>query len=130
MPKRAQEPLARRSPRFTLAVDWFIESAGCSTLGRGLELSVRGALLPLAFTSPFAPHVTLFVSLPLRERMFKARCSASQTERGWVLDFEEVAPEDLQLLGHTLIGEFGLAAFPNLERRPPVELDLQKNKQY
>ena len=130
MTKRAPQPVTRRSPRFTLAVDWFIESAGCSTLGRGLELSVRGALLPLAFTSPFAEHVTLFVSLPLRERMFKARCAASKTERGWVLDFEEVAPEDLQLLGHTLIGEFGLAAFPNLEGRAPIELDLQKNKQF
>ena len=35
----------------------------------------------------------------------------------WVLTFEEVMPEDLQLLGATLIGTFGLAALPTLERR-------------
>lgn len=116
--------VSRRFPRFTLNVDWFVESAGCSTLGRGLEVSVRGALLPLCFTSPFASEVTLFLSLPLRERMFKARCSATQGTRGWVLTFVDVAPEDLQLLGHTLIGEFGLAAFPNLEGRAPVEVEL------
>jgi hypothetical protein len=29
-----------------------------------------------------------------------------------VLTFVEVAPDDLQLLGHTLIGEFGVLALP------------------
>lgn len=107
----------RRYPRFHLDVDWFVESRGCSTLGRGLELSVRGVLLPVTCTSPFVAGVTLFLSLPAREAMFKARCSARQTARGWVLTFAEVAPEDLQLLGQTLLGEFGTVALPALEMR-------------
>ncbi len=114
----------RRYPRFHLDVDWFVESLGCSTLGRGLEVSVRGALLPLTCTSPFATEATLFLSLPLRERMFKARCTARQSERGWLLTFGEVAPDDLQVLGHTLVSAFGVAALPNLERRPATEIVL------
>lgn len=110
---------SRRYPRFKFDVDWFVESRGCSTLGRGLELSVRGAMLPVTCTSPFTEEVTLHVSLPARERMFKAKCHATMhADRGWALEFVEVAPEDLQLLGHTLISEFGVAALPNLERRP------------
>lgn len=108
----------RRYPRFHLDVDWFVESDGCSTLGRGLEISVRGATLPVTFLSPFTRHVTLFISLPARPKMFKARCSAFMREgRGWVLTFHETSPEDLQLLGTTLIGEYGLLALPNLERK-------------
>lgn len=103
----------RRWPRFFLDLDWFVESHGCSTLGRGLELTVRGARLPITCSSPFAEVVTLHLSLPARERMFKARCSARMIERrGWVLTFTEVSPDDLQLLGHTLIGEFGVLALP------------------
>ena len=108
----------RRYPRFHLDVDWFIVSDGCSTLGRGMELSVRGALLPVTCTSPFTDDVTLYLSLPLRPKMLKARCSASNHgRRGWVLHFDEISSEDLQLLGHTLVTEFGVAALPTLERR-------------
>ncbi|PZR16014.1 MAG: hypothetical protein DI536_06860 [Archangium gephyra] len=115
----------RRYPRFKLDVDWFVESRGCSTLGRGLELSVRSALLPVTCASPFLSDVTLYVSLPARARMFKARCTAKlHAGRGWVLQFEEVAPEDLQLLGHTLVTEFGVAALPNLENRLEQTLSL------
>jgi hypothetical protein len=106
-------PSGRRYPRFRLDADWFVESEGCSTLGRGLEISVRGAMLPVTCKSPFTPDVTLHVSLPARERMFKARCSAVQRPgSGWVLSFQEVSPEDLQLLGTTLLMEFGEAALP------------------
>jgi hypothetical protein len=114
----------RRYPRFHLDVDWFVESRGCSTLGRGLELSVRGALLPVTCTSPFVAGVTLFLSLPASENMFKARCTARQTTRGWVLTFEEVAPADLQLLGQTLLGEFGIVALPALEMREFVPVTV------
>jgi len=106
-------------------VDWFVESQGASAMGRGLEVSVRAAKLPVTCKSPFDGDVTLYLSLPLRERMFKARCRAVNFgDRGWCLQFVEVAPEDLQLLGHTLIAEFGPAALPNLERRPVQALVL------
>lgn len=115
----------RRYPRFHLDVDWFVESKGSSSMGRGLELSVRGALLPVTCTSPFTDDVTLYLSLPARPQMFKAKCSAQmQAGRGWVLSFGEISPEDLQLLGHTLLSEFGVAALPNLERRPALALEL------
>lgn len=114
----------RRYPRFHLDVDWFVESRGCSTLGRGIELSVRGALLPVTCTSPFTEEVTLYLSLPLRPKMLKARCTAQNEKRGWVLHFVEVSPEDLQLLGHTLLSEFGEASLPNLERRAEQALEL------
>lgn len=88
-------------------------------MGRGLELTVRGARLPVACLSPFTEDVVLHVSLPARERMFKAKCSAEMVEgRGWVLTFKEVAPDDLQLLGHTLIGEFGVLALPEPHEKP------------
>lgn len=121
----------RRYPRFHLDVDWFVQSQGCSTLGRGIELSVRGALLPPTCTSPFTNHVTLYLSLPLQEQMFKAECSAAKHGlRGWVLRFEEIAPDNLQLLGHTLVSEFGAAALPNLERRQGQAVEvLSKNQQ-
>ncbi|MDP1918327.1 MAG: hypothetical protein Q8L14_18925 [Myxococcales bacterium] len=106
----------RRWPRFFLDLDWFVESDGCSAMGRGLELTVRGAMLPATCRSPFTDHVVLHVSFPARERLFKAKCSAVGGGRGWRLTFEEVSPEDLQLLGHTLIGEFGLLALPQPAR--------------
>jgi hypothetical protein len=122
---RRTKPTTRQYPRFALDVDWFVESHGSSAMGRGLEVSVRAAMLPVTCTSPFDGDVTLYLSLPLRERMFKARCRALNFgERGWSLEFVEVAPDDLQLLGHTLITEFGPAALPNLERRPTQELVL------
>ena len=114
----------RRYPRFHLDVDWFVESKGCSTLGRGIELSVRGALLPVTCTSPFTEDVTLYLSLPARPKMFKARCCATTSARGWVLHFEEISPDDLQLLGQTLLSEFGAAALPNLERRAEQSVEL------
>lgn len=123
--RRPSKPTTRQVPRFGLDVDWFVESQGASAMGRGLEVSVRAAMLPVTCTSPFDGDVTLYLALPLRERMFKARCRAMNFgERGWSLQFIEVAPEDLQLLGHTLIAEFGPAALPNLERRPVQELVL------
>lgn len=94
----------RRHPRFHLDVRWFVASPTCSTLGRGLEISANGALLPATCTSSrFAEAVTLYISLPLRERPFEARCRATYlAKRGWVLRFEAVDSEDFQLLGHTL----------------------------
>ncbi len=117
----------RRYPRFLLDVDWFVESQGCSAMGRGLEVSVRGAMLPVTCSSPFTPNVTIFVSLPARQKMFKARCTATQRlGQGWVLTFVEVSPEDLSLLGNTLIGEFGLLALPGGPRhaRRPTAAEL------
>ncbi len=123
--KSAATVQGRRDPRFHLDVDWFVVSKGCSTLGRGLELSVRGALLPATCTSPFTDDVTLYLSLPLRPKMLKARCSASNHgQRGWVLHFEELSPDDLQLLGHTLQTECGVAAQQTLERRAEHAIEL------
>jgi hypothetical protein len=123
--RRPSKPTTRQVPRFSLDVDWFVESQGASAMGRGLEVSVRAAKLPVTCKSPFDGDVTLYLSLPLRERMFKARCRAVNFgDRGWCLQFVEVAPEDLQLLGHTLIAEFGPAALPHLERRPVQALVL------
>jgi hypothetical protein len=120
---------SRRYPRFELDLDWFVESDGCSTLGRGLTLTVRGAKLPLSCASEFRGEVTLFVALPHLARMFQARCRAQHHDgRGWVLDFVEVSPEDLQALGHTLVTEFGVAALPELERRPLREVDLTRHR--
>lgn len=107
----------RRYPRYHLDVDWFVESARCSTLGRRIEISIRSAVLPLTCTSPFTPEVTLYVSLPARPSMFKARCSAVMKPQGWVLTYHEVSGADLHLLGSTLIDEHGLQALPNLSRR-------------
>ena len=110
----AEDRQRRRYPRFFLDFDWFVTSDGCSAMGRGLEISTRGARLPVTATSPFTPEVTLFVSMPARARMFQVRCAAVQRPgRGWLLSFLEVAPEDLQLLGTTLIGAYGLLAFPS-----------------
>jgi hypothetical protein len=122
--KKLPAVAARRYPRFSLDVEWFVESEGCSTLGRGLTLSVRGALLPCR--SPFEGQVTLFVSLPQRPEMFRATCHArrQQEGQGWVLTFVEVAPADLQLLGQALLSEFGAAALPALEHRTVQELIL------
>jgi hypothetical protein len=104
----------RRSwPRFFLDVEWFVESLGCSTLGRGLEVSLRGARLPVSCASPFMPSVVLYLSLPDRAQLFKAKCSASmRAGRGWLLSFLKVTPPDLELLGQTLIDQFGVLARP------------------
>ena len=117
-----REPLylsRRRYARVRLDVDWFIESAGCSTLGRGLDLSPRGALLPIARTGAFGADVTLFVCLPGRPRMFRAVGVAhpARGPRGWLIKFHRVASEDLALLGEALIEQAGLAALPALDRK-------------
>lgn len=108
----------RRYPRLALDVDWFVESDGCSTLGRGLEISPRGAMLPLTCIGKFSSVVTLYVALPGRAKMFKARAHAApRSERGWVIQFHEISPDDLTLLAKTLMDEYGLAALPSLERK-------------
>ncbi len=108
----------RRYPRLALDVDWFVESEGCSTLGRGLEISPRGAMLPLVCVGKFSSEVTLYVALPHRAKMFTARAHAApRSERGWVIQFHEVAPEDLCLLAKALIEQHGLGAVPGLERK-------------
>jgi hypothetical protein len=108
----------RRYPRLFIDVDWFVESNGCSTLGRGLEISPRGALLPLTCLGKLSGQVTLHVALPSRARMFKARAVAlPRPTRGWALMFRDVSVEDLNLLAKTLIEEYGLEAVPTLERK-------------
>ena len=109
----------RRYPRVFLDVDWFVESRGCSTLGRGLELSLRGALLPIVRTAELAEQVVLHVALPGRPRLFRAQASASprHARSGWLLRFHEVSDADRHLLARSLIEEFGLGAIPNLDRR-------------
>jgi hypothetical protein len=108
----------RRYPRLFLDADWFVESNGCSTLGRGLEMSLRGALLPLTCLGQFSSSVTLHVALPSRARMFKARgVAVARREQGWAIVFREIEGEDLHLLAMALIEEYGLAAVPSLERK-------------
>lgn len=116
----------RRYPRLFLDVDWFAEANGCSTLGRGLEISPRGALLPVSCKGELTGDVLLYVSLPERPRMFRAKGrAASRAERGWVIHFHEVAEDDLALLAESLITEYGLAALPQLERRYGRYLELE-----
>lgn len=108
----------RRYPRLFLDVDWFVESMGCSTLGRGLEISPRGALLPVTCIGQFSSAVTLHVALPSRPRMFKAKgLAVTRRERGWAILFREVPQEDLHVLALTLIDEYGLEAVPSLDRK-------------
>lgn len=118
---RSREPAfhsRRRYPRLHLDVDWFVESKGCSTLGRGLQLSPRGALLPLACVGPFADEVTLYVSLASRPRMFKAvGLAVARRAAGWAIRFTSVAADDLALLAQELLSAHGLVAVPNLTRK-------------
>jgi hypothetical protein len=108
----------RRYPRLFLDADWFVESNGCSTLGRGLEISPRGALLPVTCKGSFSSEVTLFVALPTRPRMFRAKAIATAREgKGWAIMFRQVSTDDLHLLAMTLIDEHGLEAVPSLERK-------------
>lgn len=116
----------RRYARLFLDVDWFVESMGCSTLGRGLEISPRGALLPLNCIGQFSSAVTLHVALPPRARMFKAKGVAmTRRERGWAIEFRDVDVEDLRLLAECLIEEYGVAAVPSLERKYARFLTLE-----
>jgi hypothetical protein len=108
----------RRYPRLFLDVDWFVESNGCSTLGRGLEISPRGALLPVTCKGSFSSSVTLFVALPRRARMFRAKgVAVARAGKGYAIVFREVGNDDLTFLANTLIDEHGLAAVPALERK-------------
>lgn len=115
----------RRYPRLKLDVDWFVESQGCSTLGRGLEISPRGATLPVTCRSPFSRDVTLYVALPDRAKMFKAKGSAVQRASGWAIVFREVELEDLNLLARTLIDEFGVEAVRGDDRPAPKPLGVE-----
>ena len=116
----------RRYPRLFLDVDWFVESNGCSTLGRGLEISPRGAMLPVICKGPFSSAVTLFVALPSRARMFKAKgTAASRSGQGWAIMFREVSVEDLHLLAMTFIEDYGLHAVPSLERKYSKFMDFE-----
>ena len=95
----------RRSPRVLFDVDWFVESLGCSALGRGLELNARGALLPLDCTGPFAHEVVLHVALPGRARMFRATGAATaRAGKGWAIKFDRLPAEELRLLLRALEG--------------------------
>lgn len=102
----------RQARSFFLDLDWWVESPGGSAMGRGLEVTGRGAKLPVSCRMAFADDVVLHLSLPARERLFRARCVAVAEADGCSLRFTEVAPDDLQLLGHTLISEFGALALP------------------
>lgn len=110
---------------FFLDLEWWVESHGRSSMGRGLELTVRGARLPITCHVAFVDEVVLHVSMPSRERMFKARASATMAPSGWLLRFLEVAPDDLQLLGHTLISEFGVLALPELRPERETAMSLR-----
>ena len=116
--RREDSANSRRYPRLFLDVDWFVESDGCSTLGRGLELSPRGALLPVSCLAPLSTFVTLHVCLPSRPRMFRAKGQAlARRASGWAIAFSEVSFDDLHLLASTLIDEYGAGAVPQLERK-------------
>lgn len=94
----------RGSARTFLDLDWFLESQGCSTLGRGLELSLSGAHLPVLRTGAFAAQVVLHISLPGRQRLLKARGRAVPRPgpTGWLVRFDELSEEDRRLLADTL----------------------------
>ena len=108
----------RRSPRLFLAEDGFVVSQGCSTLGRGLVISPKGALLPVNCVGPLSAEVTLHVCLPSRPKMFNARGTAlAKRESGWAIAFEHVTLDDLHLLLTTLFDEHGLAALSPEDRK-------------
>src|SRR5687768_4176449 len=109
----------RRYPRLHLDVDWFMETRGLSTFGRGLEISPRGARLPIGTTRPPEDEVTLHLALPPRARMFRARgvVIPASFQRGWIIRFTDVPEADLRLLALVLIEEYGLWALPGLERK-------------
>lgn len=82
-------------------------------------------MLPLQFKGPFSSEVTLYVCLPARPRMFRARGHATtRPDRGWAIKFSQVEPEDLNLLASTLIDEYGLQALPGLEKKYSRFMDL------
>jgi hypothetical protein len=105
----------RRYPRIPLDVDWMIDAKGTSLWGRGLELSLRSARLPTS--RPVEGEVSLYVSLPGRARMFKARGRVTQRKGGVVIQFHEVASADLRLLAASLLDAGGLPVIPQLDQK-------------
>jgi hypothetical protein len=112
------KPLAsRRAIRVVLDADWFVESDGCSTAGRGLEISRSGARLPVVCSGRLVGSVTLFIALPQREEVFQARCRAQHHPvRGWSLTFTGASREDLELLDRSLARE--------IDAEPPPSRDV------
>ena len=109
----------RRYLRTTLDVDWFVDVRGLTSMGRGIELTPRSAVVPGALASvALESEVVLHVALPGRARLFKAKGRVTRRMgRGLLIRFEQVAEEDLVLLGEALVEEQGPAALPSLERK-------------
>jgi len=106
----------RRYPRIHLDYDWVIDSASTSTWGRGLDASLRSAKLPTARPIP-EEEVMLYVLLPGRARMFRARGRRLATRDGLVVRFDDVSQDDLRLLAVSLIQTGGLRAVPQLDQK-------------
>lgn len=119
----------RRFPRVQFDFDWFVTSDGCSTLGRGIELSMRSAFLPIARAGEIDSRVVLHVALPNRPRLFRAEGVArpSDAKNGWVIRFTKISFDDASFLAETLMDVVGLAALPSLEREfgPNAQLDAR-----
>ncbi|MBM4380726.1 MAG: hypothetical protein FJ086_15725 [Deltaproteobacteria bacterium] len=109
----------RRYLRTSLDVDWFVDVGGLTTMGRGIELTPRSAVVPgLLHNVPLGAQVVLHVALPARARLFRARGHVMRRMgRGLLIRFEEVLQEDLVLLGEALVAEQGPGALPSLERK-------------
>ena len=108
----------RRFPRVQFDFDWFVTSDGCSTLGRGIELSMRSAFLPIARAGEIDSRVVLHVALPHRPKLLRVEGVArpSEAKNGWVIRFTKISFEDASFLAKTLMDVIGLAAVPGLER--------------
>jgi len=109
----------RRYLRTTLEVDWFLDVGGLTSMGRGIELTPRSAVIPGQLRNVLPEsEVVLHVALPARARLFRAKGRVMRRMgRGLLIRFEEVAEEDLVLLGQALVAEQGPAAIPSLERK-------------
>ncbi len=109
----------RRYPRLPLEVDWFLEAKDFSAVGRGVEVSLRGARLPLAIPPQWTGTLHLHLALPGRARLFKAAVIpvTGVSQRGFILRFQGVPPAELALLTQALIDRHGFAAVPALDRR-------------
>jgi hypothetical protein len=105
----------RRYGRVHMDVDWMLEGEAGETWGRGLDLSLRSACLPL--TRAVGKDVCLQISLPGRARLLRARGHVAQVRAGVVVRFHDVSSEDLKLLGDCLIATGGLKAIPQLAQK-------------
>jgi hypothetical protein len=112
----------RRYARIHLDVDWMLESESTSTWGKGLDATPRSARLPVS--RAIHEPVLLYVALPGRARMFRARGHVVPSRAGLLIRFDEVPAEDLKLLGDCLVQLGGLRAldqkfqrFSDLPRR-------------